>query len=98
MKKQIAGLFLAAALFVSVASAVDVVIKLAPPRPVHIGAVGVAPGPGYVWIDGYHEYVGDHYVWHDGTWERPPHEHARWVAHRYVHRNGGYVFVQGHWR
>jgi hypothetical protein len=28
----------------------------------------------------------------------PPHPHAHWVAHRWVHRNGGYVFVEGRWR
>jgi len=28
----------------------------------------------------------------------PPRPHARWVAHRWVHRHGGYVMVEGHWR
>jgi hypothetical protein len=28
----------------------------------------------------------------------PPHRHAHWVDHRWEHRNGGYVFVEGHWR
>jgi len=98
MRKQIASLFLAAALSIGVAGAVDVVVKVAPPAPVHVGPVGVAPGPGYVWVDGYHEYVGDHYLWHEGTWERPPRPHAVWVPHRWVHRNGGYVFIQGRWR
>jgi hypothetical protein len=32
------------------------------------------------------------------VWVAPPHEHARWVDHRWEHRNGSYVFVEGHWR
>jgi hypothetical protein len=98
MKRYFASLLLAGALAVGAANAADVVIRVGPPRPVHVGPVGVAPGPGYVWTNGYHEYAGGHYVWHEGVWVRPPHEHAHWVEHRWVHRNGGYVFEQGHWR
>ena len=42
---------------------------------------------------------GSHaYVWAPGRWERPPRVHAVWVRHRWVHRNGGWVLVEGHWR
>jgi hypothetical protein len=56
------------------------------------------PGPGYEWIAGYHRWDGARYVWVPGRWDRPPHPHAHWVAHRWVHRNGGWVLVEGHWR
>jgi len=75
----------------------EVVIRVAPPHPVIEKRV-VAPGPGYVWIAGYHRWTGSAYVWVPGRWERPPHPHARWVAHRWVHRQGGWVLVEGHWR
>jgi hypothetical protein len=28
----------------------------------------------------------------------PPQGHSKWVAHRWVKKNGGYVMVEGHWQ
>ena len=86
-----------AAGIVMTASAADVIIRTAPPRPVVEERVA-SPGPGYVWEGGYHRWDGHAYVWVPGKWERPPRERARWVAPHYVHRHGGYVFVEGRWR
>ena len=86
------GLFLA----IGAANA-EVVIRVGPPAPVVEHRV-VAPGPGYVWTGGYHRWDGRAYVWVPGAWVRPPRAHAVWVAPHYVHRNGGYVFVEGRWR
>jgi hypothetical protein len=60
----------------------EVVVKVAPPAAV-VETRPAAPGA---------------YVWVPGRWEQPPRPHARWVAHRWVHRGGGYVMVEGHWR
>ena len=79
------------------ASAADVVIKLRPPVAVRERRTE-RPTPRHVWINGYHRWDGNAYVWEHGRWELPPREHAVWVAPRYVHRDGGYVFVEGHWR
>lgn len=79
------------------AFAQEVVVRVAPPRPLVERAVP-APGPGYVWIGGYHRWDGRAYVWVPGRWMLPPHRHARWVAARWVHRHGGWVFMEGHWR
>lgn len=98
MRTNLAGLLLAGALFVGAASAAEVVVRIGPPAPVRIGAIGVAPGPGYVWVNGYHEWSGDRYAWREGEWVRPPRPHAVWVEHRWVRRHNGYVFVRGHWR
>jgi WXXGXW repeat (2 copies) len=98
MKRYLAGLVLAGALCAGAASAAEVVVRIAPPPPVHVGVIGVAPGPGYIWTPGYHEWVGSRYMWHEGVWALPPRPHAHWVEHRWEHRNGGYVFVRGHWR
>jgi len=75
----------------------DVVIRVAPPAPI-VERRPVAPGPRYVWIGGYHRWDGRAYVWVPGRWELPPRAHARWVAHHWVHRHGGWVLVEGHWR
>jgi len=26
------------------------------------------PGPGYIWVAGYWDYIGGHHVWRDGRW------------------------------
>jgi len=74
-----------------------VVIVEAPP-PVRHEHRGHAPGPDYVWIDGYWAWHGHHHEWVAGRWARPPHGHRQWVAPRWEHRNGSYVFIEGSWR
>ena len=95
--KKIAMAVLLALTLLPAASFAQVMIRVGPPAPVY-ERPGPPPEAGMVWQSGYHRYEGDHYVWTAGHYERPPHEHARWVAHRWVHRNGQYVLVEGHWR
>ena len=45
------------------------VIPEAPPPQYEV--VGVAPGPGYVWIGGYWNWVGRRHVWIGGHWRAP---------------------------
>jgi WXXGXW repeat (2 copies) len=78
------------------AFAAEVVIQVAPPR--YVEHRERMPGHGYVWINGYQNWNGSGYAVVPGRWERPPRPHAHWVAHRWVHRHGGYVMVEGHWR
>jgi hypothetical protein len=68
-----------------------------PPRPAVYGAVGYAPGPGYVWIDGFWDWR-NRYVWVPGYWGRPPRPHARWVPGRAYYNHGRYSYRRGHWR
>ncbi|MGA9038913.1 MAG: hypothetical protein WB421_00115 [Terriglobales bacterium] len=75
----------------------EVVVKIGPPRPIVERPIP-RPGPNYVWIGGYHNYVNGAYAWVPGRWEVAPHPGARWVAHRWVRRHGSYVLVEGHWR
>jgi hypothetical protein len=79
------------------AHAADVVVKLKPPA-LKVEKRPSRPGPDYVWVGGYHRWDGNAYVWEPGKWERPPHEHAVWVAPRWEHRHDGYVFVEGRWK
>jgi WXXGXW repeat (2 copies) len=80
------------------APAVRAYVRIGPPAPI-VEARTFAPGPGYVWIAGYHRWDGAAYVWVPGQWERPPRARARWAAGHWVH-NGrrGWYFVDGRWR
>ena len=72
------------------------------PPPPRYGVVGVAPGPGYVWTDGYWDWRGGAWVWAPGRWMRPPRRHAVWVPGYWEehHERGrrGYAFRRGYWR
>jgi hypothetical protein len=95
-RSKLLGVILAGGLAFQV-SAADVIVKIAPPRAI-IEKRGEAPSPEHVWIAGYHRWDGNAYVWVPGRWEKPPRPHARWIAHSWVKRNGGYVMVEGHWK
>jgi hypothetical protein len=96
LRRGLIALVFASALTFSAAAA-EVVVRVAPPAAI-VETRGVAPGPGYIWIGGYHRWDGAAYVWVPGRWDRPPRPGAHWVAHRWVRRHGGYVFVEGRWR
>jgi hypothetical protein len=96
MRKAVFG-FIFAGFLTFGASAADIVVRVGPPRPVVERRIA-RPGPGYVWVNGYHRWDGRGYVWAPGRWELPPRRHARWVDHRWVHRRDGWVFVEGRWR
>src|SRR4051812_2764584 len=73
---------------------VSVGIQIGPPPRPHIMRVHpVAPGPGYVWVDGYYYPVRGRYVWHNGYWTRPPYPGAIWITPRYERGR----FFEGYW-
>ena len=63
----------------------------APPPPPRV-AYFAAPGPGYVWIDGFYYPARRGWEWRPGYWSRPPYVGAYWVRPRYEGRRyyGGY--------
>jgi hypothetical protein len=97
LKKLLVGSAFGLLLSVGTVCAEDVVVKVAPPAEV-VETRPASPGPNYVWIGGYQKWDGNAYAWVPGRWEVPPHPGARWVAHRWVRRHGGWVFVEGRWR
>lgn len=69
-----------------------------PPPPPGMGVVGYAPGPGYIWLDGFYDLRGPRWVWVPGYWARPPRPHARWAKPYWEPHGHGYRFHRGHWR
>ena len=96
MKRFLTGLILAGGLAMT-ASAAEVVVRIAPPRAI-VERRPPPPARDYVWVQGYHNWDGNAHVWVPGRWEQPPRAHARWEAHHWVRRNGGWVLVEGRWR
>jgi WXXGXW repeat (2 copies) len=95
--KKIALAALLALTLLPAAANAQVYVRVGPPAPV-VERRGHPPERGYVWVSGYHRWDGGHYVWVPGRWDRPPREHGVWVRHHWVHRHGGWVLVDGHWR
>jgi hypothetical protein len=95
--KKIALAILLAVILSPAAAFAQVSIRIGPPPPVYERRPP-PPERGYVWIAGYHQYQGDHYVWVPGRWDRPPRPGQHWVAHRWVHRRDHWEMQEGHWR
>lgn len=73
-------------------------VVVGPPPPPLYGPVGYAPGPGYVWTDGFYDLRGGRWVWVGGRWARPPRPNYVWVKPYWEQRGRAYRFHQGHWR
>ncbi len=69
-----------------------------PPPPPRYGVIGYAPGPGYIWADGYYNLRGSRWIWVPGAWVRPPRPRAVWVRPYWERHDRGYRFHRGHWR
>ena len=57
----------------------------------------VAPGPGYVWVDGDWVWTGGRYTWRQGYWHRTRPGRV-YVAGNWNHTPRGYHWQRGHWR
>ena len=104
MKATIRGLFAAALLAGLVAcvpypplGAVFIGARFGPP-PAQVEVIGMAPGPGFVWVRGYYRWDGMAYLWMPGRWAQPPYARAVWVPGRWRHHPQGWYWVEGHWR
>lgn len=78
---------------------IGISVGTAPPPPrVARGPIGVAPGRGYVWTNGYWDWTGGRWVWVGGRWAYPPHGHRVWVEPHYYASHGHYHYRHGYWR
>ena len=92
MKRLLALMLLA--IGVTFAAEVNFGIRIGPPPPPRVVRVRpVAPGPDYVWVDGYWYPVNGRYTWHEGYWSRPAYPAARWIAPRH----DGERYYNGYW-
>jgi hypothetical protein len=96
-RKWMAGAFLiGSALMTACAGGAAVVVE-GPPPP-RYGVVGVAPRPGYVWVEGFWDLRGSRWEWAQGHWMRPPRARAAWVAPEWRHEGSRWRFHKGYWR
>ena len=72
-------------------------VRYGPPAP-RYEVMGVAPGPGYVWTNGYWDWRGSNYAWVGGRWMRPPRPRAVWVAPEWRHEGRNWRYHRGYWR
>ena len=72
--------------------------RIGAPPPPRYGFVGVAPGPGYVWTDGFWDLRGGRWYWVNGRWMRPPRGRSVWVPNEWRHESGRYQLRRGYWR
>jgi hypothetical protein len=72
-------------------------VRSGPPAP-RYAIIGSAPGPGYVWTNGYWDWRGRNWVWVDGRWLRPPRSRAVWVGPEWRREGNGWRFRRGYWR
>ena len=78
--------------------AANVSMRYGPPPAPRIGVMGIAPGPGYMWTDGYWDQRGGRWVWVNGQWLRPPHRRAVWVSGAWIQEGHRWRFRRGYWR
>jgi len=95
----LAGVLLASSTLTACASQGYVAYSVPPPPAARVvGAVGYAPGPGYVWTDGFWDLRGSRWVWVSGEWRRPPRAHTVWVRSYWEPHGRNWRFHRGHWR
>jgi uncharacterized protein YcfJ len=73
------------------------VVQTAPPPPPDETVTVVAPGPGYMWVDGEWVWNGG-WIWVAGHWGYPPYPHAIWIRGDWDRGPHGWYRSPGHWR
>src|SRR5262245_45015703 len=73
----------------------EVVVTQAPPAK-KVEAKSVAPGSGYVWIDGHWAWSKGAWVWVAGHWVKARAGYV-WVEPQYVEQYGKRLYVEGGW-
>lgn len=98
-KRVVCGAALAAALAIPASAQihVGVVIGRTTPPPLRYEVRPAMPAPGYVWIDGYWNWVRGRYVWVPGVWQRPPYPGAYWSHGHWDRYPDGWYYHEGHW-
>jgi len=90
-----AAFLMAGSLLTGCAGSAAVMVEPPPPR---YGVIGVAPGAGFVWTEGFWDLRGSGWVWVPGRWVRPPHPRAVWVGPAWRHEGTNWRYYRGRWR
>jgi hypothetical protein len=75
----------------------EIVVMETPPAP-QVEAMGVTPGPDYVWMSGHWTRSGDRWVWTSGRWELRPSATSIYMPGHWEKRGAGYVWREGYWK
>jgi hypothetical protein len=65
--------------------------------PVPVYEKPIAPGPGYVWIDGDWKVEDGNYIWHEGHWRKPK-VHKVWHPGYWQSTTNGWYWQPGRWQ
>ena len=93
----LSGAFVALSTILTGCAGGGMYVRSGPPAP-RYGVVGYAPGPGYMWTDGYWDWRGSNWYWVNGRWMRPPRGRAVWVRPEWRHEGRAWRFHRGYWR
>jgi WXXGXW repeat (2 copies) len=69
----------------------------APPPPLPVYAMPVAPAPNYQWTPGYWAWGPAGYYWVPGTWVPAPSVGLYWTPGYWGYGGGGYAWNAGYW-
>jgi hypothetical protein len=72
------------------------IVLTAPPAPREEVRIA-APRAGYIWTDGYWNWVGERHVWVPGRWMEPRAGYV-WVPHAWAREGRGWRLHEGYWR
>lgn len=77
-------------------AAVAVIVSTAPPVVTSVEYYEYGARPGYCWVNGRYNYVGNQWHWQNGYWQqdRPGHY---WVQGYWGQQGSNYVWVDGYW-
>lgn len=79
-------------------SVVVTTVPATPAPPVVSTVIEPSPGPDYIRVEGYYNWLGDRYVWVPATWARIPRAGATYVPGHWQSTAAGYVWMQGSWQ
>jgi hypothetical protein len=68
------------------------------PPPDRVEVIGVAPGPGHLWIGGHWRWVGSDFDWVPGRWTPMERGFRHWAPGHWAHSRRGWFWAEGRWR
>ncbi len=89
------GILAATLIFLAGCGPSAVVVRTQPQPPVYVRPI--APGPGYIWVDGDWIHHGRHYNYRKGYWLAPSTRYRQYRPGRWQQRRNGWYWIPGRW-